>query len=98
MVRVVQEALINIHRHARSATARIRRRAEADRLTLDIADHGRGMSADVLSSVTSGGGAPGVGIAGLRERLQQLDGTFRIESNDRGTTIRAMVPLQAHSS
>ena len=93
LFRVVQEALTNIHRHARSTTARISLKAERDGLTLEIADRGCGMSAAVLSSVTNGGGAPGVGLLGMRERLQQLDGTLRIESNDRGTTLRAMVPF-----
>jgi signal transduction histidine kinase len=98
LFRVVQEALINIHRHARSATARIRLRAAADRLTLEIEDRGQGMSPELLSSVTTGGGAPGVGIAGMRERLDQLAGHLDIDSTDRGTTIRATVPLQVHSS
>jgi PAS domain S-box-containing protein len=93
LFRVVQEALTNIHRHARSATARIRLGAEGDRLALEITDRGRGMPADVLSSVTSGSGAPGVGLAGMRERLQQLGGALQIESNDRGTMLRATVPI-----
>jgi PAS domain S-box-containing protein len=98
LFRIVQEALTNIHRHARSATARIRLKAEGGRLTLEIEDRGRGMSPDVLSSVTSGRGAPGVGTAGMRERLQQLGGALHIESSDRGTTLRATVPLPAHLS
>jgi PAS domain S-box-containing protein len=98
LFRVVQEALTNIHRHARSATARIRLNAERDGLALEITDCGRGMPADVLSSVTSGSGAPGVGLAGMRERLQQLGGALHIESNDRGTTLRATVPLQEQVS
>ncbi|HEV3061005.1 MAG TPA: ATP-binding protein [Vicinamibacterales bacterium] len=96
LFRVVQEALTNIHRHARSATARIRLKAGGDCLALEITDNGRGMPADVLSTVTSGSGAPGVGLAGMRERLQQLGGALHIESNDRGTTLRATVPLPEH--
>ena len=98
LFRVVQEALINTHRHAQSATASIRLTAAADLLTLEIEDRGRGMSPEVLSSVTTGGGAPGVGIAGMRERLEQLGGRLNIESSDRGTTIRATVPLQTRAS
>lgn len=98
LFRVVQEALINTHRHAHSATASIRLTAAADLLTLEIEDRGRGMSPEVLSSVTMGGGAPGVGIAGMRERLEQLGGRLNIESSDRGTTIRATVPLQTRPS
>jgi signal transduction histidine kinase len=95
LFRVVQEALINIHRHAESATARIRLTAAADHLTLEIADRGRGMSADLLSRVTTGVGAPGIGIAGMRERLEQLGGRLELESSDRGTTTRAVVPVGA---
>jgi signal transduction histidine kinase len=98
LFRVVQEALTNIHRHARTATACIWLRVERDRLVLEITDRGRGMSADVLSSVTSGSGAPGVGLAGMRERLKQLGGALHVESNDRGTTLRATVPLPEHLS
>jgi len=98
LFRVVQEALINTHRHAQSASASIRLTAAADLLTLEIEDRGRGMSPDVLSSVTIRGGAPGVGIAGMRERLEQLGGRLNIESSDRGTTIRATVPLQTRAS
>ena len=98
LFRVVQEALINTHRHAQSATASIRLTAAADLLTLEIEDRGRGMSPEVLSSVTMGGGAPGVGIAGMRERLEQLGGRLNIESSVRGTTIRATVPLQTRAS
>ena len=94
LFRVVQEALTNIHRHARSASARIRLRTERGSLILEITDRGRGMPADVLSSVTSGSSAPGVGLAGMRERLQQLGGTLHIKSNDRGTILQATVPLQ----
>jgi signal transduction histidine kinase len=56
------------------------------------------MSADVLSSVTSGSGASGVGLAGMLERLQQLGGALHIESNDRSTTLRATVTLPEHIS
>ena len=98
LFRVVQEALINTHRHAQSASASIRLTAAADLLTLEIEDRGRGMSPEILASVTTGGGAPGVGIAGMRERLEQLGGRLNIESSDRGTTIRATVPLQTRAS
>jgi signal transduction histidine kinase len=32
-------------------------------------------------------------VAGMRERLQQIGGTFDIESSDRGTTVRAQVSV-----
>jgi PAS domain S-box-containing protein len=91
--RVVQEALINIHRHADSPTASIRLRIDAQRLTLEIEDHGRGMPSDLIARLPTGGGAMGVGVPGMRERLQQLGGTLGIQSSDEGTTVRAEIPL-----
>jgi len=95
LFRVVQEALINVHRHASSVHATIRLRRSEDGLTLEIEDSGRGMPAELLRQLPVGGGALGVGVAGMRERLQQLGGTLDIESGDQGTVVRARVPLVA---
>ena len=92
LFRVVQEALINIHRHAHSSSASIRLRSEDPQLTLEIQDRGRGMPPDVMTQVAGGAGALGVGIAGMRERLQQLGGSLEMESSDHGTTVRARIP------
>jgi len=93
LFRVVQEALINIHRHAASPSALIRLRVEPSGLMLEIEDRGRGMPPELIAQLPSGGGALGVGVAGMRERLQQLGGTLEIDSSDRGTVIRARLPL-----
>jgi len=98
LFRVVQEALINIHRHAQSPTAHIHLRTDGDRLMLEIRDGGRGMAAELVARLTADGGAFGVGIAGMRQRLKQLAGTLDIESSDRGTIVRAVVPLPHHAS
>ena len=95
LFRVVQESLINIHRHAASPSAQIRLRVDTGCLALEIEDRGRGMPRELIAQMPSGGGALGVGIAGMRERLQQLGGTLDIESSERGTSIRARVPVAA---
>ena len=92
LFRVVQEALINVHRHANSATGDIRLSADAQGLTLEVADQGNGISDEVLAHVRSGGAA-GVGLAGMRQRLEQLGGTLDIASDTQGTAIRAQLPL-----
>jgi PAS domain S-box-containing protein len=93
LFRVVQEALINIHHHADSPTALIRLRVDDHHLLLEIVDRGRGMPSTAIARLPAGGGALGVGMAGMRERLQQLGGTFDIESGGQGTTVRAQVLL-----
>ena len=94
LFRIVQESLINIHRHAGSETARIRLRRDAETLVLEIEDQGCGMSDALLGQIMSGGGGGvGVGIAGMYERIEQLGGSFEITSGDVGTTVRARLPL-----
>jgi PAS domain S-box-containing protein len=97
LFRVVQEALLNIHHHAKSPTALIRLRVDGNLLTLDIEDHGRGMPSDLIAQMPAGGGALGVGVAGMRERLQQLGGTLEITSSATGAMVRAQMPLPAHA-
>jgi signal transduction histidine kinase len=92
LFRIVQESLINIHRHAGSERADIRLRRTADVLVLEIQDRGRGILDASLTHIISGEGA-GVGIAGMRERIEQLGGRLEIASSDKGTTVRARLPL-----
>jgi two-component system NarL family sensor kinase len=98
LFRVVQEALINVHHHAESPTASIRLRVDGNRLTLEIEDRGHGMPSELIAQLPTGGGALGVGVAGMRERLQQLGGRLEITSSARGTTVRAQIPLPANAS
>jgi signal transduction histidine kinase len=93
LFRIVQESLINIHRHAESKTACIVLQRDAETLMLEIVDHGRGIPDTCLKRIMSGGGGVGVGIAGMSERIEQLDGRLEITSNERGTIVRARLPL-----
>ena len=97
LFRVVQECLINIHRHSGSATASIRLSCEDSRIVLEVEDEGRGISADELSEISSGGGL-GVGLRGMRERINDLGGEFEILSSERGTTVKAVIPIEASQS
>jgi signal transduction histidine kinase len=87
LFRIVQESLINIHRHAGSKTAHIRLQRDAETLVLEIDDRGHGIPNASLEHIMSGGG--GVGIAGMSERMEQLGGSLEITSSDQGTTVRA---------
>jgi PAS domain S-box-containing protein len=88
LFRVIQEGLINIHRHANSATAEVRLRRGPPGVILEVQDWGTGMplTGDRRSR-------EGVGIAAMRERAQQIGGTLEIESCPAGTTVRAVIPL-----
>jgi PAS domain S-box-containing protein len=82
--RIVQECLTNIHRHSGSSTARICLRRGASDLVLEVQDSGTGLR---------GNAPPGVGIASMQERLQQLRGSLEISSQPGGTNVKAVIPL-----
>lgn len=92
--RIVQEALTNVHRHSGSRTATIRLAREPGMVRFEIQDYGRGMPSPQSQAGMHSNAAFGVGIAGMRERMKQLDGTLEIRSESgRGTTILATLPI-----
>ena len=90
--RVVQEALTNVHRYSGSSTAGIRVWRGGGRLFAEVKDEGCGLG--VAARGDGSHALPGVGIAGMRERVQHLHGAFEIESTaGRGTVVRVTLPL-----
>lgn len=87
--RAVQECLTNVHRHSGSTSCSVQVNQEGDQVRVEIKDSGRGISKAKISNLTSWGG---VGFRGMRERLRQLGGSLQIESNEKGTTVRATLP------
>jgi len=94
LFRVAQEALTNIERHSGSATAEILFRRKPGELLLEVADHGCGISKEILKQLNRGTALPGIGIAGMRERVRQLGGLMEIYSSSEGTTVRVKLPIK----
>ncbi|HET9215794.1 MAG TPA: sensor histidine kinase [Terriglobia bacterium] len=85
--RLVQEALTNCARHAKARAVRVSVRMEADGIALTVSDDGVGFKA--TSTVREG-----LGLLGMRERVQALDGNLQISSSPgQGTTINVQLPL-----
>jgi signal transduction histidine kinase len=84
--RIVQEALTNVARHADAGRARVRLAADGRALVVEVADDGRGLPAVRR---------PGVGLASMRERAEELGGACAVEPGEdgRGTRVRARLPL-----
>jgi PAS domain S-box-containing protein len=87
LFRIVQESLTNIFRHSGSDTASVHIEVRSGIVRLEVADHGKGISADTLATLNSSGGQLGVGIRGMRERVRELGGWLQIKSRSTGTTI-----------
>jgi signal transduction histidine kinase len=87
LLRVVQEALHNVVKHARASTVRVRAWSEHGRLRVEVADDGVGF--DPSASF------PGhLGHTSMRERLAALGGHVRLTSAlGAGTTVALDVPL-----
>jgi len=97
LFRVVQEALTNVRRHSCSETASIRLERRTGEVKLEIKDRGRGLP-PVKEDRSDGLLELGVGIPGMKQRLRQLGGKLEISSNERGTSIIAVVPVSNGAS
>ena len=91
LFRIVQESMNNVLRHSGGNAISVILSHSEKEVTLEIADNGHGMSVEELGQV-EGAASLGVGIAGMRERVRQLDGTFRISSSHRGTRVFVSLP------
>ncbi len=92
LFRIIQESLGNIHRRSGSATASLRIFCLDQDIVLEIRDQGRGFAAGSDKRNT------GVGIRSMQERLRQFGGNLQIESNESGTSVRAVLPQQSSLS
>jgi len=94
LLRIIQEALANVHRHACATHVSISLRVTNTMLRLVIADNGRGMC-DAAGPTETIAARSGVGIPGMRSRLRDFGGGLEIHSSQRGTTLSAIIPLDA---
>lgn len=81
-----------MRRHSGSRVATVRLSREGANIVLEVEDQGQGAPPGVLNSDRASGSA-GIGVAGMRERMQQLGGNLEIESGNRGTRVRAAIPI-----
>jgi signal transduction histidine kinase len=87
VLRIAQEALNNVARHADATVVRVRAAADEGQLAVSIRDNGRGFD---MSQPTPGH----VGLESMRERAALVGGTVRIESQPLdGTHIWVAVPI-----
>jgi PAS domain S-box-containing protein len=89
---VAQETLANVHRHSKAHSVEICLERSSTHVRLTVHDDGIGMPAPLESDRRNS--LLGIGIAGMRERVNQLQGEFRIHSSPgNGTTIHVILPL-----
>lgn len=97
LFRILQESLTNVHRHSGSPSVEVRLKVN-HQAELTVRDFGRGISAELLQESLTSGEHFGVGVSGMRERVNDLGGTFEIQSNGNGTLITVSIPVATEKS
>jgi signal transduction histidine kinase len=91
--RVIQEALTNVTKHACARNVEIRLSRVKKHLQCVIHDDGAGFETSTALDCAARGG---LGLIGIRERLNALGGTMQIDSVvNRGTTLLVKIPLES---
>jgi two-component system NarL family sensor kinase len=88
LLRVTQEALVNVHRHSHATSAKVELRYRPGRLGLRISDDGIGMPETGEAAKSDG-----IGVQGMRHRIEAQGGSFEIRGLHPGTMICAAVPI-----
>lgn len=91
LLRIIQEALSNVRKHAQASQVRIQFAKTDQAVEITIADDGLGFDPVTVEHATR----QAFGLVIMRERAESLDGTFRLETQPgAGTTIIVRIPLK----
>ncbi|HEY6373470.1 MAG TPA: PAS domain-containing sensor histidine kinase [Candidatus Sulfotelmatobacter sp.] len=96
LFRILQESLTNVHRHSGSSTVEIHLKVGMGQAVFTVRDFGRGMPTGVIQGSQTNGF--GVGLTGMRERVNDLSGKFEIQSDGDGTAITVSIPLSPETA
>jgi signal transduction histidine kinase len=97
LFRVVQEAITNIAKHARADTVLIQCAERDGTLTIEIEDDGQGFDPSTLPPPAAR--ERGLGLLGMRERVELLGGTLVLDSTPgRGARVAVSVPVPSEQS
>lgn len=92
LVRIVQEALTNVRKHACAERVDVNLSSYDGGLALTIEDDGQGLECNAISATN--GSTQNFGLQTMAERAESVGGTLSIHSRpQRGTTVRLWMPL-----
>lgn len=97
LYRVAQEALTNMWKHAHATRATVVINSKSDGIELIVEDNGRGF--DPAEENPSDGRGLGLGVFGMKERVDLVGGILEVIGNrNPGTRVRAWIPASDRSS
>jgi signal transduction histidine kinase len=92
LLRIAQGSLANVAQHAAATRAEVTLSYMPDEVTLDIVDNGRGFTP---AAVAPDALHKSFGLVAIRQRVEQLGGTFVLESTpEQGTALAVTFPLE----
>lgn len=93
LLRVIQESLNNIRKHARAKRVKLTMNRWQDDLILEVHDDGQGFSPEDIPQISR------YGLRGMRERAEMIGADFQvISSPEKGTTVRIRLPYRLEES
>jgi len=95
LFRIAQEALSNVIKHAKAASARVKLNFGKSRLVLMVQDNGTGFDTDAALSMS--GDKQNLGLLGMMERAELCGGILKIESAlGHGTRLKVEIPVSSY--
>jgi PAS domain S-box-containing protein len=93
--RIVQEATTNVYRHSEATEASVTLGRESEKVVVQVRDNGKGLREEILGLRSA---ALGIGIGGMKQRIEELGGTLQLTNAQPGTIVEAVIPLQLPTS
>jgi len=89
VLRVVQEALVNVQKHARASRVVVQLERQGEWLLVRVTDDGKGLL------LSANGASVGTGLLSMRERAELLGGTLNVDNRpEGGTDLLAHIPAR----
>jgi PAS domain S-box-containing protein len=88
--RIIQEALTNVFRHSEASRAWVTLSQREKQISVSVRDNGKGLREE---TVRLRPGSVGVGIGGMRQRVEEFGGALQLANVDPGAMIEVLIPL-----
>jgi len=89
--RIIQEALTNMFRHSGAHNGEVSLREKEGQIVVTVRDDGKGIEEQVVQLRPE---SVGVGIGGMRQRVNELGGRLRLANAHPGTIVEVVVPFR----
>lgn len=91
--RIIQEALTNMFRHSGARNGSVSLIENEGRIVVTVSDDGKGIEEQVIQLRPD---SVGVGIGGMRQRVNELGGSLRLANANPGTIVEVVIPSRRH--